>query len=150
MVGACLIGPFEHFGSAAGVEGEQLDGECRNALDGLGDGVGDVVQFEIEKDLVAAVGDFANEVGAVSSEELEADFHPLEGVAEAVEHGEGFFARFEIECEDELARLLGHVRRLGRHNRSWQSAKVENFMALADGCGLDCGIDGFVDSTFTR
>lgn len=85
VLGACFFGPADHFGAAGCVEGEHFDGERGDALDGFGDGVGDVVQFEIEKDAMTAVGDLADEVGPVGGEELEPDFDPLDGAVEAVE-----------------------------------------------------------------
>lgn len=103
VLGAGLFGPAYHLRAACCVEGEHFDGEGGDALDGLGHGVGDVVELEIEEDAVSAVGDLTDEVGAVGGEELEADLDPLDGAVKAVEEGEGFLAGGQVEGEDELA-----------------------------------------------
>ena len=68
VFGTGFFGPADHFGASGSVEGEHFDGECGDALDGFGDGVGDVVKLEVEEDAVSAVGDLAHEVGAVGGE----------------------------------------------------------------------------------
>lgn len=131
------------------MEREQFDRKGGDALDGLGHSVGDVVQLQIEKYLVASVGDFTHEVRAVGGEELEPNFDPFERIAEAVEHGEGFFTGLHVECEDELARcLIRHEGRLGSDLCLWQSAKVEIFMAEGTKSSFTGDLDDFAVPRF--
>ena len=68
VFGTGLFGPADHFGASGSVDCEHFDRECGDALDGFGDGVGDVVKLEVEEDAVSAVSDLAHEVGAVGGE----------------------------------------------------------------------------------
>lgn len=99
-------GGGHHLGSAGGMKGEHFDGERSEGLDGLGDGVGDVVEFEVEEDVVAVIGDLAEVVGAVGGEHLQADLDPTEGALELAQEGGGGGAVGEVEGENEFA---GHV-----------------------------------------
>ena len=83
-------------------------GQRAKGLDGLGDGVGDVVQLEVEEDVEAHAGDLAHVIGAVGGEHLQADFHPAELAAQLAEYGRGFFARGNIEGQNQIT---GHILR---------------------------------------
>jgi len=96
-------GPLHHLASAAGVQGEHADGELGAGLDGFGDGVGDVVELEVEEDVEAEVGDFADGVGSAGGEHLEADFDPSDGALELAECGRDVAGRLGVEDEDEVA-----------------------------------------------
>ena len=92
------LGGAEHLGSAAGVDGEHLDIEPRGAGDGFGDGVGDVVKFEIEEHARAGVAHAADDVGAFGDEEFFADFECADGGG-------------ELFSERQCAGGVGHVQR---------------------------------------
>ena len=68
VIVAAFVSPLEHFATATGMECEQLDGKGGDTLYGFGHGVGDVVQLEVEKDLISAVGNLADEVWPVCGE----------------------------------------------------------------------------------
>ena len=102
MLGA--RGPRHHFASAGGVEREHANRQARYGLNGLGDGVGNVVEFEVEKDVEAEVGDFTDAVGAGGGEHLEADFRPADGALELAERGGDVARGGRVEGENEVAR----------------------------------------------
>ena len=62
-----------------------------DGANGSGDGVGDVVELEVEEDIEAAVAKQMHEVVASGVVELHADFEPLAGVVEAIDEFEGGF-----------------------------------------------------------
>ena len=96
-------GGGHHLASAGGVQREHADRERSERLDSFGDGVGDVVELEIEENVEALVGDGAHVVGTVGSEHLEADLHPAHRAAELAKEGRGGFARGDIEGENQVA-----------------------------------------------
>ena len=76
VVGQRLDGGPDHVRPAAGVHGEVVRRELGDRPGGAGDGVGDVVQLEVEEDVPAAAGLAARSATAsrpVPQEELEAD-----------------------------------------------------------------------------
>ena len=91
-----------HLAATRGVQREHLDGERAEGLDGLGDGVGDVVQLQVEEDVEAQVGDLAHVVRPVGGEHLEAELHPAEIAAQLAENGRGFFTRWNVEGQDQI------------------------------------------------
>ena len=95
-------GPLHHLAAAGGVQGEHLDREGRDGFDGLGDGVGDVVELEVEEDVKAEVGDFANAVGAAGGEHFEAHLNPANGALELAKGGSDGARRLGVEDEDEI------------------------------------------------
>ena len=95
-----LVGPLHHLASAAGVQREHADREPGAGLDRLGDGVGDVVQLQVEEDLEAQAGDFANAVGAARGEHLEADLHPANGSLQLPERRSHVARGLGVEDED--------------------------------------------------
>lgn len=74
-----------HGGASAGVEGEETCSGLGGCADGAGYGVGDVVEFEVEEDVEAAVSEFADDGVAGGVVELHAYLEPLAGVAESVD-----------------------------------------------------------------
>jgi hypothetical protein len=62
MVEAGLVGPFNHLGPTKGVEGKELNGELCDALNCLGDGIGDIMKLEVKKDAVTQFVNFSNNV----------------------------------------------------------------------------------------
>ncbi len=78
---------------------DHLHAEPTGLESGLGHGIGDIVIFQVEKDLPAFGAHHAHDLGAAAGKELLADlektdpvvkpFHPLFGVFEVVHvHGE--------------------------------------------------------------
>ena len=71
-----FIGGGEHGRAAGGVDGEHVHAEGSGGADGSGDGVGDVVEFEVEEDGMAALEEGLEDGGSGGDEELKADFEP--------------------------------------------------------------------------
>ena len=70
-------------------------------MDGSGDGVGDVMELEVEEDVEAAVGEGGDDLGAFRDKELEADLDPADNGAETVCKGKGRGRVWEVEGDDE-------------------------------------------------
>lgn len=96
-------GPLHHLAPAGGVQGEHLDGKRSDGFDGLGDGVGDVVELEVEEHIEAEIGDFAHAIGAAGSEHFEADFDPADGALELAQGGRDGAGRLGVKDENEVA-----------------------------------------------
>jgi len=92
---------FEHGGATGGVDGEELGAEGGDGADGARNGVGDVVELEVEEDGVAAMAEFPDEGGAFGDEELKADLEPVAEVVELTGEGEGGRGTGVIEGDDE-------------------------------------------------
>ena len=70
------LGGRHHRPAAGGVDGQDRRLERRERLDRLGDGVGDVVELEVEEDRQAELGDArARRRGPLAREEFEAELH---------------------------------------------------------------------------
>ena len=54
--------------ASAGQEAQHLDRQLRNGLDRFGDRVGDIVQFEVEEDVKAEIGDLPDAVRPAGGE----------------------------------------------------------------------------------
>lgn len=52
------------------MESEEANSVVGGGADGSGDGVGNVVEFEVEEDVEAAGGEDGNDLGAFGDEEL--------------------------------------------------------------------------------
>ena len=103
-------GPLHHLAASAGVEREHLDRKWGDRFDGLGDGVWDVVELQVEKDVEAEVSNFADAVRAAGGEHFEADFNPADSTLKLAQ-GRGDGARgLGVQDEDEFG---GH--------RCWRS-----------------------------
>jgi hypothetical protein len=89
------------------VQGEEGAGTSAQALDGGGNGVRDIVELEVEEDLEAQGGKVIDDTGAVTGEELEAEFYPAEVASEGPGKGEGLLSGLDVEGEDQLA-SFGH------------------------------------------
>ena len=76
---------------------------------GLFYGVGNVVQFEVEKNFVAARLDLTHDRGAFGVEELHADLHEGLFAGEAVEKREGLFLAVKIQRDDNVLTHGGHL-----------------------------------------
>ena len=95
-------GPLHHLAAAGGMQGEHLDRERRDGFDGLGDGVGDVVELEVEENIEAEIGDFADAVGAAGGEHLEADFDPANRALKLTEGGGDGARGLGVEDENKV------------------------------------------------
>ena len=69
---------------------------------GLFDGVGDVVQLEIEEDLVASGLDLADDGRALGVEQLHADLHERLFAGETVEKRERFLLAVKVQGDDDV------------------------------------------------
>ena len=92
---------FEHGRAAGGVDGEEFGAEGSDGTHSAGDGVGNVVELEVEKDGVAAMAEFANDGVAFGEVELEADLEPLAEALEAAGESESGRSIGVIEGDDE-------------------------------------------------
>jgi len=105
-VGGVLLlgfdGPLHHLAAAGGMQREHLDRERRDGFYGLGDGVGDVVELEVEEDIETEVGDFAHAVGTAGGEHFEADLDPADGALELAEGGGDGARGLGVEDENEI------------------------------------------------
>jgi 4-diphosphocytidyl-2-C-methyl-D-erythritol kinase len=72
------------------------------------------VEFEIEKDAGLALAELADQGGAGSGKELEADFVAADARSKAIGPAEGFIGGIEVEGEDDLLGGDGHG---GYHRR---------------------------------
>jgi hypothetical protein len=77
-----------------------------NGPDGTGDGVRDVVEFEVEKDLKAALAQCIYERGTRRVEELHAHLEPAAASVEAVDHIESSLGGGKVKRDrEEVARV---------------------------------------------
>lgn len=95
-------GPLHHLAAAGGMQGEHLDRQGRDGFDGLGDGVGDVVELEVEEDIETEVGDFAHAIGTAGGEHFEADLDPADGALELAEGGGDGARGLGVEDENKV------------------------------------------------
>lgn len=100
-------GPLHHLASATGVQREHANGKLGAGLDGLGDGVGNIVELEVEKDIETQIGDLTDGVRAASGEHLQSDFDPADGALELAESRRDVPGRLGVENEDQVARHFG-------------------------------------------
>ena len=68
LVPSCFHRRFQHLASASRVHRQHVSPKCRGGFYCPGNGVGDVVQFEVEKDLSAGVHKLRNNPGSLRSE----------------------------------------------------------------------------------
>lgn len=99
-----LDGPLHHFASAAGVEREHANRQLRGGLHRLRDGVGNIVELEVEKDIEAQVGDFAHGVGTTGGVHFEADLDPTNGALELAESRNDVAGRLSVENKNQITR----------------------------------------------
>src|SRR5688500_17959662 len=78
------------------------------------------MQFQVQKNIEAHAGDLAHVVRAIGGEHLEAEFNPTELAAQSAQNGGGFFARGNVEGEDQIA---GH----------WEEQLMDRNRALIKG-----------------
>jgi hypothetical protein len=114
--GGFLGGPFggaHHFGTAAGVDGKHLDIELNGGSDSFGDGVGDVVKFQVEKDIQAESAHLPDNIGTAGGEEFAADLDGAEGGGELTGESEALIGGGNIQCEDDRITHWGNENSFG-------------------------------------
>lgn len=131
--GGCFAGGGEHGGAAGGVERQHAGSKSGGGAHGARHSVGDVVQFEIEKDIMAALQDGLEHGGAGGYEEFQTDLEPGAGVIEPVEKVGRGGGGGDIERNDEaLPGALAQVFRTGLCRlRAWHTRTVGDWAGLA-------------------
>ena len=77
QTGGCL-GILHHCAPAAGMDGDNCGFEHVDRLHRLGDGVGDIMQLEVEENRKAEFLHLMHAMMAIGAEKLEAQFHPAD------------------------------------------------------------------------
>ncbi len=104
------LGPFshcKHFLSATGVQSQHIDGQVAKALHRFGDGMGNIVQFQVEKYPVTPVGYLPDPIRAMGGKHLQAHLDPFQFPIQALEQVTGGLPVRQIQGQDELAGLHG-------------------------------------------
>ena len=97
---------LEHFESAAGVDGDVADVERDGGLDGMRDGLRDVVPFLVEEEVDRPLGaEGLDDGGAFAGEELVADLEEAEVGLEEADEGEGVVGAIDVQRKNEF---VGH------------------------------------------
>ncbi len=71
---AASVAAFSIFMPAGGVDGQHADLQLGGFSDGMSDGVGNVVEFEVEKNFTAGSHQVANDLGPLGRKQLLTDF----------------------------------------------------------------------------
>jgi hypothetical protein len=90
------------------MDGEEGCSGFGRGVDRASDGVGDVVELEVEEDVEPAVAELPHDAVADSVVELHADFVPLAGLAEMVYELHGCAFVGEVQCYGEAVFCRGH------------------------------------------
>ncbi len=131
---------FEHVGAAGGVDGEELGTGGGGGADCARDGVGDVVEFEVEEDGEAAAAELMDDGVAVGEVELEADFEPAAEALELIGEGEGGIGAGVVEGNDEAGIHGFRVQGAGcRVQRSWELGAGRREAGSLRGLGSERG-----------
>ncbi len=75
----------QHGGSTRGVNGHHADTEACGGANSAGNGVGNIMEFQVEEDGVAAIEERFEDGGTGGDEEFETNFEPDAGAFQAVE-----------------------------------------------------------------
>ena len=95
---------FHHGSAAAGMDGEHLDVQARGGGHGFGDGVRDVVKFEVEENGSTGPPNLANDVGSGAGEEFAADFESSDVRRELGDESQGAIGARNVEGDDDRIR----------------------------------------------
>ena len=120
------------------MHGEEANAGFGDALDGAGDGFGNVVELEIEEHLLAVLHQAANQVHAGGGVQLEADLVEVDARADSLDESACGRRGFHVERDDDGVRdrFRGHKRRIGfsprASTRPMRQARV-SFAASASG-----------------
>jgi len=100
-LGSGFDGGFEHLAAARGVDVEHGDAEVGGFGDGGGDGVGDVVELQVQKDFTAGGDEIADDLRAFGGEQLLAYFVEIGRFANGVNDLASLRGGGEVERHDE-------------------------------------------------
>ena len=103
-------GGLHHFPAARGVQVGHMHAQPREVLHRLADGVGDVVQLEVEKDAVAALEDAADHIRACGVVQLHSDLHIRSTLPEFIKKRHRLFFAAEITSNDYIFTHYAHLR----------------------------------------
>jgi hypothetical protein len=92
------------------VHREELDVQGSRRADGAGDGVGDVVQLEVEEDATAAAPELTHDLRALGRIELQPHLHEV-GLADAIGQCEGRPRVGNVQRENRDGPALSAARR---------------------------------------
>ena len=106
---------FAHAPSALRVKGDQIGAAAGRGADGLRDGIGNVVEFHVEKDMKAHVFQGGQYGRAAEREEFHARLDPGHNAAQARGHVQCGVLFGQIKSDDKLRR--------GRHAKSSSRAR---------------------------
>ena len=94
-------GSAQHLAASGGVDGEHGDAQLGSRLDGGGDGVGNIVVFEVEKHLSSRGDQVTNQLRPLGGEELFPDFEGGCGLTDGVDDGESLGGARNVERHDQ-------------------------------------------------
>jgi len=136
----CGFGCSSHHGfAAAGVDCEQGSSGFCGGADSSGDGVGDVMEFEVEEDAEAAIAECLYDLVSCRVVELHADLVPVAGLTEAVYELHCFMFAGKIESYGEAVFWGVHSFSLTVLVRSFPVVfNLLNWLCLLDGEDLGC------------
>jgi hypothetical protein len=95
-------------GLGIGVDGQEGRAESGDLFGGLGDGVGDVVQLEVKKDLLAGRDQLAGEAKPPAIGQLHADLVEAHRIAQPGHHGFGGGDAGQVQGDDEAVAGVDH------------------------------------------
>ena len=102
-----LDGSFQHLAPTGGVDGQHRDAELAGRVYGGGDGVGDVVELQVEKDFTAGSDKVADHLRPLGGEELLANFVGAGGVAYRLDDALGVGGAGNVQRHDEPVFVVG-------------------------------------------
>ena len=100
MTGSFLCGT-KHGGAAASVYGEELHIQTRGTGNGLGDGVRNVVKFQVEENLGSGVAHALDDIWPCGDKEFLANFEGADGGGYLGSEGQCFVGSGDIERSDD-------------------------------------------------
>ncbi len=122
-----ICGRAEHGRATGGMDSKQVSTGCGGDTRRGGDGIWNIVQLEVEKDVLAALLQSMDDGRAFCQVEFKADLVPENRVAKLVDEAEGVGGRGNVKGDDELVlRLHGvSVRRYADTDGWWQRQMEE-------------------------
>ena len=91
-----------HFRSAAQVKRQHLHAQLDRRFNRAGDGIRDIVQFEIEKNFRAGSRNFAHDRGTGSGVKLQSDFEKRNLIAQLLDQSQSLLFRWDVERDDDF------------------------------------------------
>ena len=96
-----VLGGGEHLGAARGVDGGHLYAKVGGGDDGLGHGVGDVVELQVEKHFRAGRAEFTDDVRPAADKQLLADLERADKGGEFLGEFQGLLRAGQVERDDD-------------------------------------------------